>query len=173
MSELYRRFLAHVPKGGKILDAGCGSGRDTHYFRQLGFDVEAFDASAEMCRLATELTGRIVQQKTFEQFDSVLAFDAVWACASILYVRRDSIDSVLEKLSAALKPTGVMFLSFKLWDGEWEEGGRFFNSYDECALRSLLQDHPLLQIESIWISNDMRPNRAGEKWLNALLRKVQ
>ena len=70
MSELYVRFLAHVPKGGRILDAGCGSGRDTVYFLRHGFEVEAFDASAEMCRMASRLTEQTVLQKTFEQIDA-------------------------------------------------------------------------------------------------------
>ena len=172
MSELYRHFLPHVPLGGRILDAGCGSGRDTRHFLQRGFQVEAFDASAEMCRLATKLTGTTVELKTFDQVDSVAVFDAVWACASLLHICRNNIDDVLAKLTRALKPNGIMFASFKLRDGEWEKGGRDFNGYDERSFRLLMAKHPSLAVQSTWVSDDVRPSRSGENWLNVLLRKL-
>lgn len=50
MSSLRGRFLAHVPAGGLILDAGCGSGRDSKAFLDAGFRVRAFDASSELAR---------------------------------------------------------------------------------------------------------------------------
>ena len=46
MADLHARFLAHIPAGGLILDAGCGSGRDSKAFIDAGLRVRAFDASA-------------------------------------------------------------------------------------------------------------------------------
>jgi 2-polyprenyl-3-methyl-5-hydroxy-6-metoxy-1,4-benzoquinol methylase len=54
--HLRSKFLTHVPAGGDILDAGCGSGRDALAFHKAGYHVIAFDASAEMCRKAREYT---------------------------------------------------------------------------------------------------------------------
>lgn len=172
MSALYAPFLALIPQGGRILDAGCGSGRDSLYFVQRGYEVEAFDASAEMCRLASGLIGRTVLQKTFEDVDSVSAFDGVWACASLLHVRREAIDSALQRLCRALKPSGVLFVSFKLRDGEWEQDGRFFNGYDERSFQELLKGHRSLGLCSSWVSDDVRPDRKHQKWLSVLLRRV-
>jgi hypothetical protein len=62
-----------------------------------------------------------------------------------------------------------MLLSFKLRDEEVGAGGRFLNSYDEGSLRMMLSKHPELQIHSVWVSDDARPQQAGEQWLNALL----
>ena len=53
MSSLYAPFLEYVPKGGAILDAGCGSGRDAKAFLDLGYTVTAFDASKTMADLAS------------------------------------------------------------------------------------------------------------------------
>jgi SAM-dependent methyltransferase len=172
MSALYAPFLAHIPKSGRILDAGCGSGRDSRYFLQQGYKIEAFDASPEMCRLASILIVQTVPQKTFGEVDSLSAVDGVWACASLLHIGRDRIDPVLQRLSRALKPTGVMFLSFKLRDGEWEQGGRFFNGYDENSFRELIKKHASFALCSIWTSDDVRPDRKHEKWLNALIRRI-
>jgi 2-polyprenyl-3-methyl-5-hydroxy-6-metoxy-1,4-benzoquinol methylase len=172
MSALYAPFLALIPPGGRILDTGCGSGRDSLYFLQHGYDVEAFDASAETCRLASGLIGRTVLENTFEEIDSDSEFDGVWACASLLHVCRGSTDAVLQRLCRALRPGGIMFVSFKFRDGEWEQDGRFFNGYDESSFRALLMRNLSLALYSSWVSNDARPDRRHGKWLNALLRRV-
>jgi SAM-dependent methyltransferase len=173
MSSAYAPFLAYIPPSGRILDAGCGSGRDSRHFLQQGYEVVAFDASGEMCRLASTLIGQTVHQKGFDDIDWVSEFDGIWACASLLHLRRNSIDSVLHKLRRALKPNGVMFVSFKLRDEEWEEDGRFFNGYDQASFPQLIRGHPALACKSIWISEDVRPDRKGKMWLNAILQNVR
>ena len=42
-----QRFLQHLPVSARILDFGCGSGRDTNAFSAQDFQVEALDGSAE------------------------------------------------------------------------------------------------------------------------------
>jgi ubiquinone/menaquinone biosynthesis C-methylase UbiE len=57
LEPLYQRFLRHVRPGGRILDAGCGPGRDALAFADRGYEVVAFDASEAMVRLARERVG--------------------------------------------------------------------------------------------------------------------
>jgi hypothetical protein len=64
-----------------------------------------------------------------------------------------------------------MFLSFKLPDGEWEQDGRLFNGYDETSFQELLRRNPWFDSTSTWVSDDARPERKNEKWLNALLKR--
>lgn len=52
-SVMQERFANMVPVGSRILDFGCGSGRDTKYFLEKGYQVEATDGSSELCRLAS------------------------------------------------------------------------------------------------------------------------
>ena len=54
MTPLHERFLATLPAGARILDAGCGSGRDAKAFAERGHAVAAFDASPELARLAAD-----------------------------------------------------------------------------------------------------------------------
>ena len=171
MAALYGPFLDLLPSGAHILDAGCGSGRDTLYFREHGYNVTAFDASTELAALASQLTGQPVLTLRFQEIEFADAFDGIWACASLLHVSRADIHSVLDKLAGALRLGGVMFLSFKNRDGEWEEGGRFFNGYDVRSFEALVREHPVLSVTSIWTSEDVRPERRSEKWLNGLLRR--
>ncbi|MBO4679708.1 MAG: class I SAM-dependent methyltransferase [Lachnospiraceae bacterium] len=102
MSFWRDKFEAYVVDGGRILDAGCGSGRDSRAFRQHGFSIVAFDASREMCRMASELLGEEVWQMRFDEIAFDEEFDGIWACASLLHVAEDELPGVLKRLHKAL-----------------------------------------------------------------------
>jgi SAM-dependent methyltransferase len=172
MEALYAPFLDRMLACAHILDAGCGSGRDTLHFLKLGYKVTAFDASQELAKLASRLTGQDVLNLRFDQIEFDNIFDGIWACASLLHVSRRDLGAVLNRLTRALKPQGVIFASFKLRDQEWEENGRFFNGYNLDSFELLLRGHPNLAASALWVSEDVRPARKGEKWMNALLRRT-
>lgn len=172
LRHLYRPFQELVPPGGHILDAGCGSGRDSLYFQSAGYQVTAFDASRRMVEAASRLLGRPVQLMTFQELDFSGAFDGIWACASLLHVPRREMQGVLARLARALVPGGVLYASFKYGDGEGWRGERLFNSYDEQSFAELLQSVPALSTTQVWQTTDVRPDRADERWLNALLTRT-
>ena len=168
MSDVRERFLRHIPAGGYILDLGCGSGRDALAFHRAGYNVTATDGSAEICRLASELTGLEVRCLLFEELDYVERFDGVWACASLLHVPKSEMHDVLCRVSRSLKPGGTAYLSYKYGTTEREKDGRFFSDYTEADIPSLLTDTGLTCTEW-WLSSDVRPDRT-EQWLNILAR---
>src|ERR1700748_3251064 len=86
--HLWGPFLALLPQGARILDIGCGSRRDSLYFAQQGFDVVAADPSPAMRKRAAQLTGKPVLDVSFETFDKRNEFDGIWACASLLHVKK-------------------------------------------------------------------------------------
>jgi SAM-dependent methyltransferase len=171
MEPLYERFLPYVPAGGTILDAGCGSGRDTKAFLRRGYVVTAMDASAEMARLASTYTGLLVHHLRFEEMEFACVFDSIWASASLLHVPRARMHAVLERLIAALKPGGICYMSFKLGDGERTEGGRYFNDQNEETLTEVLSGYPNISIVEMWTTHDLRVDRADLIWLNCIIRK--
>lgn len=171
MSALYQPFVAHLKPGARILDAGCGSGRDAKAFHEMGYDVEAFDASAELVELARQHSGLPVEQKRFEDVTEVERHDGIWCCASLLHVPLVELPEVLARLARALKPDGVWYLSFKYGSGEREKDGRVFTNMDEIKLDDLIADLENIVLLDTWITGDKRPERQNEKWLNSLLRK--
>lgn len=170
MNSLYSPFLALLPAGGKILDAGCGSGRDSKAFKELGYDVEAFDATAEMVALATEHAGIAVKQMAFAELDAHERYDGIWCCASLLHVPAAELADAMQKLAFALKAGGVWYVSFKYGDAEREKDGRHFTDLNEQALETLVSALTGIHIHSTWQTEDKRPGR-DEVWLNALLCK--
>ena len=165
------RFLAQLEKGASILDFGCGSGRDTKYFLEHGFAVEATDGSAELCKLASEYTGISVKQMLFDELDAVAKYDGIWACASILHLGWADLVVVMQKMVRAVKDDGVIYTSFKYGHFTGERNGRFFTDLDEEGLAKLLQEVGGLEVNELWITGDVRPGRGEEKWLNVLLKK--
>lgn len=170
VSSLYQRFLARLPPGGRILDAGCGVGRDTLAFAERGFAVTAFDGSAEMVRLTTErVGGRVaaVRQLRFEDVAWCAEFDGIWACASLLHVPSSEFPDIVSRLAAALRPDGVCYMSFKHGSGERIVEGRLFSDHTKKSLRAALRTTEFALSEA-WLTDDVRPGRSGQRWLNAI-----
>ena len=117
MQKLYDRFEKYLSEGASVLDAGCGSGRDSKHFIEKGYTVTAFDASGIMCEYASKLTGQEVRKLTFQEMDYQDCFDGIWACASLLHVPEDELVSVIKKVIVALKPGGVLYASWKYGKG--------------------------------------------------------
>lgn len=171
VSHLYSEFLPMLPPRGRILDAGCGSGRDAAYFKGLGYSVTAFDISPALAAIAGQVLGEVVRVMDFAQIDYESEFDGIWACSSLLHIPSAKMNGILSRITSALKPSGVLYLSFKYGTAETLRNGRFFNDYDEKKLNDLLEKHQDLFLSKQWITNDSRPDRASEIWINAILQK--
>jgi SAM-dependent methyltransferase len=173
MVPLYARFLPYVPAGGRILDAGCGSGRDALAFRQRGYLVDAFDASPELASLASAHAGIPIKVLDFLSLSTEATYDGVWACASLLHVAAADQPQAWAGLWLALKPCGVVYASYKLGDESQapervDELGRPFTDATEARLASWLQGLvEVAQVET-WITGDQRPGQS-QAWLNVLV----
>ena len=171
LSELYPKFLRHIPDNGTILDLGCGSGRDSLYFLEKGYIVTSVDASEEMVRLSSELTGQKTQYLRMQDIEFKNEFNGIWACASLLHVDEGSTEDVLSNLGKALKTDGCLYASYKYGNGTQTKGDRLFNNYDESTFEEVVDNVIELEIETYWITKDLRPDRIDDKWLNVILKK--
>lgn len=171
MSSLYAPFVEALTPSELILDAGCGSGRDAKAFAEMGYRVEAFDASSEMVARAARYSGLPVRQRSFADISETARYDGIWCCASLLHVPGDELPGVMQRLATALKPGGVWYVSFKYGTGEREKEGRRFTDLDEAGLTALVAALADIDITRMWQTLDKRPDRS-ETWLNALLLKA-
>ena len=171
MSEWRNRFIKYLPDGGRVLDAGCGSGRDSKAFIVQGYSVVAIDASREMCLRASELLGQEVWQMRFDEMSFDDEFDGVWACASLLHVPVSEMADVLKKIKHGLRPEGIFYASFKYGEGETVTDVRVFTNYTLESVCELVEGAGFRVLECD-ISYDVRPGREEEKWINAIAEKV-
>ncbi len=122
-SPLFKRtskeFLKHIPKGGKILDLGCGPGRDAKYFSQKGYQVLGIDFSSKMLKIARKVApkAKFLKQDIYN-FDISDKFDGVWLSFVLLHIKRSKTVQVLASVKSLLKSGGVLFISTKEGKGE-------------------------------------------------------
>ena len=170
MQSLYQPFLNLLPDFGQILDLGCGSGRDALAFKNMGYQIEAMDYSAELVKQASDLTGIEVRLQSFYDLDEINTYDGIWACASLLHCERHRLVDVLQRMIQSLKANGVIYMSFKYGDQDREKDGREFTDLNEQQAGELLDYFNQVSLAKQWISIDKRPDRT-EQWLNLLWKK--
>ena len=171
LSDIYKKFEQYLNTNNHILDAGCGSGRDSKYFLAQGYRVSAIDASQEMVKKAKELTGLDVKKMYFQEVVEIEVYDAIWTCASLLHVPKNDINEVMKKFTDALKVSGTWYISFKYGEDEREKDNRLFNDYTEVSLRELISKYPQLTILELWLTDDRRVDRT-DKWINIIVKKI-
>lgn len=169
-SKTQERFIKML-KGKKVLDFGCGSGRDTKYFMEAGLEVTATDGSEELCKRASEYTGIQVRQLLFQELNEQDTYDGIWACSSILHLPKEELRTVFSKMITALRENGIIYTSFKYGEFEGERNGRYFTDFTIETFIAFMQDIEMITMEDYWITGDVRPGRGEEKWLNLILRK--
>lgn len=168
MQELYDQFEAYLKPGNKILNLGCGSGRDSRYFLSKGYDVVSVDGSKEMCRLAEKYIGRGVRNITFAELDYNNEFDEVWASASLLHISKNNLPEILRKIYCALMSHGIIYSSWKYGGEDRIINGILYYNYREESIFSEF-DSMSFNIESSWLTGDNMGRR--DKWINIIAKK--
>ena len=169
MSFHYQKFLKYLPKTGKILDVGFGSGRDMIYFKSLGYEVEGIDTSLEFVKNMKE-QGFNVKLESACEINFKNEFDGIWACASLLHIKREQLEEVIIKCINALKENGVLYCSFKYGDKEVKRDNRYFNYINEDIINTISKNNNLKIVE-LYKSTDVREERKNEEWINILLKE--
>jgi 2-polyprenyl-3-methyl-5-hydroxy-6-metoxy-1,4-benzoquinol methylase len=178
MQNVYHPFLEYLPKTHlsnqqKILDVGCGSGRDSVFFANKGFEVVAIDGSKSLIELAQQTDTRIDWQCL--RFDEIAKqswqnqFTGIWACASLLHVPFDDLPKILNDLLSCLRPTGILYASFKYGDNEREKGGRFFCDMNEHGWQLIGEQLDSTKALKLWQTVDNRMDKR-DIWWNVLLK---
>ena len=150
VTRLHQRLLEALPAGGRILEVGCGSGRDLAFLQAQGFEVTGLEPSAGMRTEALTrhpgLAGRLVPG-TIPLAPGLTGltppYDAILAIAVIMHLTDPELAAWMRQLKDLLKPAGILFLSASYdregLDGQRDQGGRLFIERAPDQVRTLMQ----------------------------------
>jgi SAM-dependent methyltransferase len=166
-------FAGLIPKGGNVLDVGCGGGRDAQYFTDQGFCVTGIDLSSVMIDYAKQL----IPNAEFHVMDVVNInlpehnYDAIWAQAVLLHLERKDVPKVLDKFYELLRPEGVLHIQVKLGSGtayvsEKLSGfkERFYTYFSKEEMQKLVTDAGFSIISSVVYEDPI--GREGVEWIS-------
>ena len=177
MRKLYNVFEQYLNQGDTVLDIGCGSGRDSSYFLEKGYNVYAHDGSREMVAYTKRFLGNRVALAKFDAFDpeilfsKKIIFDGLWACSSLLHVPEKELVNVLKRYLSFLADQGVFFMSFKRREENHEKDGRLFTNFTKEKLVHLLGSIENISVLAYLETADIREDRKNEDWISVVVRK--
>lgn len=171
-SRLYKRLEANAT----ILDFGCGSGRDLHYFTSQGFRVVGMDYTANLLKLAKGFTHQplVLSDMRYPPFRQD-TFEAVWAVASLLHLPAQAIQPVLAQIHRILKPNGIFLTTLKKGQGEAiDQFGRYTVFYLAPEWTTLLSQcgFDLIDLDEDVEVREVKPgHKTTINWIVSLARK--
>lgn len=110
--RLLEKFCSDTGSG-KILDAGCGTGRDTAFLSKKGFKAVGIDLSEEMLEIAKEKPGEYKKMDIRDLEFQDNSFDGIVCNQSLIFLQKEEMKKAFEELKRVLKPEGVIFLGLK------------------------------------------------------------
>jgi len=166
-------LLRHLNTSGpaRILDFGCGPGRDLAAFVSAGHDPVGLDGAAPFCEMARAHSGcEVLHQDFLALALPDRAFDGVFANASLFHVPAQELPRVLRELWATLREDGVLFASNPRGDNrEGFSGERYGSYHDHTRWHALVTDCGFVELEHYY----RPPGRPREEqpWLATVFRK--
>ncbi len=136
-------LIRRLPAGARILDVGCGGGRDLAWLKRRGFAVTGFERAPALAALARRKAGCEVVEGDFEAFDfRALPADAVILVGGLVHLPPRRLADVLPRILRALGPWsldgGLAYLSFKQGRGVGRDRhGRRFYLWQDRDLRGI------------------------------------
>ncbi len=163
-------FLSYLKPGASILDFGCGSGRDSMYFIEKGFDVTPTDGSEGMCRLASEYLHMPVKVMEFNELDDEDLYDGIFASASIMHIEYEKLLELFPKMIRACRDQGIIYVSFKYGDTDGFLGKRYYTYMNEQRFAEMISGFKELEVQTQGIFGNEHPGQMDFRWLYAILK---
>ena len=169
IAALLRHIEAEPPL--RLLDFGCGPGRDLKTLAGLGHVAIGLDGAERFAAMARAESGCEVWQQDFLALDLPPAhFDGVFANAALFHVPRQELPRVLRELHDTLKPGGVLFSSNPRGaNGEGWSRGRYGAYHDLEAWRRYLSAAGLVELAHYYRPTGLP--REQQPWLASVWRR--
>lgn len=166
-------FFIQNLKGKKVLDVGCGPGRDAKYFSEKGLDVTGIDLTPDFIKMAclNAPNAKFVKMDMRHLDFPNNTFDGIWVCASFQHVPKEDARSTMLEFKKVLKSNGFAYISVQHGEGERfvEKAGymgrtKFFAFYTEDEFKELAESCGLRIVRISVVDK-------GNVWIDAFVTK--
>ena len=148
-----------------------------YFVSKSGFKATALEQEKERSSFKSDQEGSLVLLGTkdiIRELDQKVLnyknqYDGIWACASLLHIKRDKLEEVIIKCMNALKDNGILYCSFKYGDMEVEKDNRYFNFINEEIIKNISK-RCNIEIIEMYKSTDVRKDRNNEEWINMIFK---
>src|SRR5574344_1378393 len=170
MNKAYHLFISCLKSNDNILDLGCGSGRDSKYFIEQGYNITAIDGSKEMCKIASTYINQEVYNITFDELNTNKKYNGIWACATLLHINKSEFINTLNKLYSILVDDGILYISLKNGDNNEIVDNKFYQYYTKDELDKIFADNNF-RIKEYFIATSSTNKDEDRYWHNYILKK--
>jgi 2-polyprenyl-3-methyl-5-hydroxy-6-metoxy-1,4-benzoquinol methylase len=160
LQEVVERFFV---RGGSSADIGCGSGREVAWLNANGFSATGFDASESLLAEARRrYPGLKFAAAELPELRGIGTFDNVLCETVIMHLDRKQIGPAVRRLFEIVKPSGTLYLSWRVTDGtdHRDEHGRLYTAFNAAlVLAELKTATVLLDEETVSASSGNKVHR--------------
>ena len=174
-------FSSFLPEKAKVLDAGCGFGRDTKFFIDKRYETYGVDLSENMIKKAREYApGAEYSVQDLRKLDfSDSFFDGIWCAATLHHLRREDLPSTIKRFNDLLKKGGLIFIDVKEGSGEefiadlrYDSLKKYITYFSHAEIESILKETNFEMIKSELRGSRSDQHKANLKWVTIFAKKL-
>ena len=169
------KLISFLPDKGNVLDAGCGSGRDSLYFKEEGINVISIDLSDGMIEEAKKNNVDVIKVDLLSMSFDNNEFSGVWCMATLINIPKSEAPKLIKDFHKILKPDGILYVAVKYGNTECMIEREKYNNlplynafYSKEELEKLLKENDFEIIESIVSTED-----DSTKWIEIFAKNIK
>ena len=170
--NILSKFTEFLRQGSKILDLGCGSGRDILWLTKKGYIAEGVEKSRKLCKFAEEKTGCRIYNADFLSFDfRPDSYDAIISIGGFVHLSQQELNEIISKSIISLRNGGIYFISLKKGEEFYTgDDGRVFYLWQKEKILEIAEKYKLqrlnyeeqktlLKSKDVWMSFIFKKNK--------------
>ena len=144
-----QNFCRYIPKGGRVLDVGCGNGYPiSKYLIDNGYQVTGIDISEKMISEAKRLSGEFsvcdfMEYASDTKFDAIIAFDSLW------HIPLELQKEIYNKMYSLLVDGGYCLFTHGIHhsevSGKMFDQAFYYSSLDIDEVKSCISDFTIIE----------------------------